>query len=151
MSDHASPPFCLPAAARRRRSVAVFCSAGPRRHPERECCPTAIQRCKSHRSRYLGLDSLGYWGHVSGPNVQESGGNGISDLTDLTNGSPLRGLGQFDSYGESTFDWSNGTPTSSDTDAFTGLQNDGTGLVNGTNVGEGFSFSVPADLMTQEI
>jgi hypothetical protein len=85
------------------------------------------------------------------PNIQESGGNGISDLTDLTNGSPLRGLGQFDSYGESTFDWSNGTPTSSDTDAFTGLQNDGTGLVNGTNVGEGFSFSVPADLMTQEI
>jgi hypothetical protein len=85
------------------------------------------------------------------PNVQEDGGAGISDLTDLTNGSPLRGLGQYGGYGESTFNWSNGTPTPSAANAFTGLQNNGSGLSSGTDIGEGFSFSVPADLLTQEV
>lgn len=83
------------------------------------------------------------------PDVHMSGGSGISILTDITNGDPLRGLGQFDGYGESTFDWSNGTPTASAVGAYTGLQNDGEGHPNGTNVAEGFSLNVAAGPQTR--
>jgi hypothetical protein len=90
------------------------------------------------------------------PTDSMSGGSGISDLSDLTNGSDLRGLGQFGNYGESTFDWTNGTNVPSATGADSGIQNDsgygfdcsalGTG-----SCGEGFSFTVAADTTLEEL
>jgi hypothetical protein len=84
------------------------------------------------------------------PNVRKNGGSGISDLTDITNGNPLRGLGQFGNFGGSFFDWSDGTPTASGTGVSVGLQHNGTGTAN-SNVGEGFSFTVPADTNFRQV
>jgi hypothetical protein len=91
------------------------------------------------------------WGFANGgtstslsPDNRKLGGSGISDLTNISNGNPLRGIGQFGSYGESTFNWSNGTPVLSATGAFTGIQHNGFGQPF-SNIGEGFSFTVPAD------
>jgi hypothetical protein len=98
-----------------------------------------------------GTTDWAVWGFANGgtstslsPDNRKIGGSGISDLTSISNGNPLRGLGQFGSYGESTFNWSNGTPVLSATGAFTGIQHDGFGQPFST-IGEGFSFTVPAD------
>jgi hypothetical protein len=77
-----------------------------------------------------------------------SGGSGISNLTDITVGNPLRTLGQFGGYGESTFDWSNGTPNANGTDVFTGIQNNAEGL---PGTGEGFSFTVAVGTTPEEL
>jgi hypothetical protein len=77
------------------------------------------------------------------PNDRKSGGIGISFLTELSNGNPLRALGQFGSYGETLFSWSDGTPVTSAGSAYTGLQLDGSADIAST-VGEGFSFTVAA-------
>jgi hypothetical protein len=69
---------------------------------------------------------------------------GISNLTNISNGNGLRGLGQFGSYGESTFTWTNGTVTPSASNVTSGLQHD-FGNGNFSVVGEGFSFTVPAN------
>ncbi|MBX9579752.1 MAG: hypothetical protein K2X87_05530, partial [Gemmataceae bacterium] len=91
------------------------------------------------------------WGYADGgtstslaADVRKAGGAGLSGLTDISNGNPLRGLGQFGAYGETTFDWSDGTPVPSEVGAFTGLQHDGqrTGI---SNLGEGFSLTAAAD------
>lgn len=75
------------------------------------------------------------------------GGNSISSLTDISAGSPLRGLGQFGNYGESTFNWSNGTPTLNGTGVATGIQhNNATGKIN-----EGFSYTVNASTTLQRM
>src|SRR5262249_8407530 len=98
-----------------------------------------------------GTQDWAVWGFANGgtrtslsPGVHKNGGAGISSLTNITNGNRLRGLGQFGSYGQSTFNWSDGTPTVSATGAFTGLQHDGEfGTIR--TVGEGFSLTVAAD------
>jgi hypothetical protein len=91
------------------------------------------------------------WGYANGgtstslaPDVRKAGGSGISDLTSLSNGNPLRGLGQFGAYAH-TFDWSDGTSPVTATGAVGGLQHDGEQPPGASNVGEGFSFTVPAD------
>ena len=90
------------------------------------------------------------WGYADGgastslaPDVQELGGTGISDLTSLSNGNPLRGLGQFGGSGLS-FNWSNGTGPATAAGAEGGIQHDGEQSPKANNVGEGFSFTVPA-------
>ena len=102
-----------------------------------------------------GGEDWAVWGYAGGgtstsltPDVQMNGGSGISALTNITNGNGFRGLGQFGNYGESTFDWSNGTPTPAAAGAFTGLQHNGEfGPIS--NVGEGFAFTVPAGTAEQ--
>ena len=99
------------------------------------------------------------WGYSGGgtsislaPDVRKLGGSAISSLTNLTNGTQLRGIGQFGNYGESFFDWSSATLPGSVINAATGLQHytdqADTGI---SGVGEGFSFTVPADTATQEV
>jgi len=98
----------------------------------------------------LGTEDWALWGYGSGgtstslaPNVSMAGGSGISDLTYLDpNSQPLRGLGQFGiNFG---FSWANGDTVASASGAWGGLQaNDEAGP--GLGVGEGFSFTVPAD------
>ncbi len=86
------------------------------------------------------------------PTNSMSGGSGISNLTDYSNGSPLRGLGQFGSYNEALFSWSNGSPTASASNVASGIQ-----LESGYNgssqqaVGEGFSFTVAAGTTLEEL
>ena len=108
------------------------------------------------QSSYNGvnLTSLGdvdwaIWGYASSgtstslsPDESMSGGSGISNLTDIDPGTDdaLRGLGQY--HINHTFNWSNGTSTTSATNAYTGIQHN----VSGTyQTGDGFSFTVPAD------
>jgi Ca2+-binding RTX toxin-like protein len=81
------------------------------------------------------------------PAESMAGGSGISGLTDITNGNPLRGLGQYGVVAHS-FQWSNGTPVSSSTNVAAGLQHNGEGG-SISNVGEGFSFTAPADTATR--
>lgn len=92
-----------------------------------------------------GTEDWAVWGYAQNgtsalfsPHVQKIGGTGISALTNITNGNPLRGLGQF-TEGH-TFSWSNGTPTLSATGAYGGLEHDGEQPPKASNVGEGFSF-----------
>ncbi len=85
------------------------------------------------------------------PDVTKSGGSGISNLTNISNGNPLRGIGQFGQVGgQSTFAWSNGTPTSSASNTSPGIQHDGVGTGIST-LGEGFSLTVPADTTTRTL
>jgi hypothetical protein len=98
----------------------------------------------------LGTEDWSLWGYGSSgtstslaPNVSMAGGSGISSLTYLNpHSQPLRGLGQFGiNFG---FSWANGNTVASASGAWGGLQaNDGSGP--GLGVGEGFSFTVPAD------
>jgi hypothetical protein len=99
------------------------------------------------------------WGYANSgsstslaPNVRKASGSAISSLTNVSNGSALRGLGQFGNYGESTFNWTNGTPTPVASGAFTGLQHysDGTNMAISA-IGEGFSFTVPADTTATQL
>ncbi len=76
------------------------------------------------------------------PDDRKNGGDGISALTDISNGTPLRGLGQFGFFAHS-FDWTDGTPVVSITGALGGLQHF-TSSTGPNPVGEGFSFQVPA-------
>ncbi|MFM7584680.1 MAG: PKD domain-containing protein, partial [Caldilinea sp.] len=73
----------------------------------------------------------------------------ISNLVDISNGNPLRGLGQFGSFSH-TFQWQDGTPTPSDSQVAAGLQhsNDEYGP-NG--LGEGFAVTVPADTTQRRV
>lgn len=98
-----------------------------------------------------GTQDWAVWGYANNgestslsPDVRKTGGAGISNLTSINNGNPLRGLGQFGDYGQSTFDWLDGTPQLTATGAFTGLQHDGGGSGFST-IGEGFEFTVAAD------
>jgi hypothetical protein len=94
-----------------------------------------------------GITQWAVWGQGTSnslaPTDKSLGTNGISNLTNISNGNGLRGLGQFGTYGESTFTWTNGTVTPSASNVTSGLQHD---YGNGgyTPVGEGFSFTVPA-------
>ena len=76
--------------------------------------------------------------------MRKTGAAAISDLTEINpTEAPLRGLGQFPSELPFSFAWSNGSGPASATGAFAGLQHDGTNLA--PTVGDGFSFTVPAD------
>ena len=89
------------------------------------------------------------WGQGSSislsPTDDKSGGTAISDLT-LVGADNLRGLGVFGTYGETTFQWTNGTnsPSASNVDA--GLQHNGT-----VATPEGFSFTVTAATTPEEL
>ena len=104
----------------------------------------------------LGTEDWAVWGYGSGgtstsltPNVSLAGGSGISDLTYLNpNTQPLRGLGQFDV--NFSFSWTNGNTTPVATDVYAGLQ-DNSGTGPGLGVGEGFSFTVPADTTERQV
>lgn len=93
------------------------------------------------------------WGQGSSasltPTDRKLGGSAISALTDINKGDGLRGLGQFGSYGESTFDWTNGTQNTTATNVYSGLQHDP--LTSRDVSGEGFSFTVPASLTMQVV
>jgi hypothetical protein len=103
----------------------------------------------------LGVTDWAVWGYGDGgtstslaPDVTLAGGTGISDLTYIDpNTQPLRGIGQFRvNYG---FSWSNGGTDTAETGAFAGLQSYTSGTGNG--VGEGFSFTVPAGTVEQQL
>ena len=107
-------------------------------------------------SREGNLD-WGVWGFADGgrstslsPDVRKGDGSGISDLVSLSNGNPLRGLGQFGAFGH-TFTWSDGSPTVSAVRTLTGLQHDGEQPPRSSTVGEGFSFIVPADTVARTL
>lgn len=96
------------------------------------------------------------WGFANGgrstsltPDVRKAGGSEISDLVNLNNGNPLRGLGQFGAFAH-TFNWSDGTPRVSAVRALTGLQHDGQQALRLT-VGEGFSFTAAADTVPRTL
>lgn len=98
-----------------------------------------------------GTQDWAVWGYSDGgtsisltPDVRKSGGAGISSLGNISNGNPLRGIGQFGLYGESTFDWTDGNPVASEIGALTGVQHDGQEALFST-IGEGFSLSAIAD------
>jgi hypothetical protein len=80
------------------------------------------------------------------PTNRSSGSTGISNLTGISNGNPLRGLGQFGDYGATTFQWTNGSPTLSASGVFAGIQYN-SAVVSGA--GEGFSFTSIADTQTR--
>jgi hypothetical protein len=97
------------------------------------------------------------WGFADGgqstslaPDVRKGDGSGISDLTSLSNGNPIRGLGQFGAFGH-TFNWSDGIPTVKAVGALTGLQHDGEQPPRASTVGEGFSLIVPADTLPRTL
>ena len=77
------------------------------------------------------------------PDDHKASGTGISPLTDISNGTPLRGLGQFGAFAH-TFAWTDGTPVLAVTGAQGGLQHNSSSAQPNI-VGEGFSLSVPAD------
>jgi hypothetical protein len=68
----------------------------------------------------------------------------ISDLLVLSNGSPLRGVGQFGAFAH-TFQWEDGTPIPSASSVTAGLQHHRQGSSLPTAIGEGFAVTVPAD------
>ncbi|MFM7173538.1 MAG: hypothetical protein ACKO4U_10955, partial [Caldilinea sp.] len=68
----------------------------------------------------------------------------ISDLLVLSNGSPLRGVGQFGAFAH-TFQWEDGTPIPSASSVTAGLQHHRQGSSPPTAIGEGFAVTVPAD------
>jgi hypothetical protein len=88
------------------------------------------------------------WGEGStslSPTDRKLGGTAISNLTPYSNGSLLRAMAPFGHYGESTFAWTNGTPTPDASDATSGIQLDAEyGPGSQAAVGEGFSFTVAA-------
>lgn len=93
-----------------------------------------------------GTQDWAVWGIGSNtsltPNIRKNGGSGISNLSEVNPVYPRRGLGQFGNYGQSTFSWTDGNPTTSASNVFTGLQHNNGGAVS--PVGEGFSFTVTA-------
>jgi hypothetical protein len=104
-----------------------------------------------------GTEDWAIWGYANGgtstslaPDVHMAGGSGISDLSSISNGNPLRAVGDFGSFAH-TFDWSNGTPVPTAIGAQGGIQHDGEQPPMASNIGEGFSFTVPADTMDQTL
>ena len=104
----------------------------------------------------LGAEDWAIWGYAGGghstslaPDVRKSGGTAISALTDINpTSAPLRGLGQFGSQTPFAFSWSNGTSPASANGVYGGLQHDGEPGIETpgeTTLGDGFSFTVPAD------
>jgi len=94
-----------------------------------------------------GITDWAVWGVSNStslsPNDSMSGGTEISDLTNIDpNSVALRALGQFGSYGESTFKWTNGTATQTASSVYTGLQHDGEASDQGTAAGEGFKLTI---------
>lgn len=73
------------------------------------------------------------------PTDQMKGGGGISNLTVIGPSNNLRGLGQFGTYNESTFDWSNGTNATTATNVTSGLQH-----TDSKSLPQGFSFTIAA-------
>jgi hypothetical protein len=109
----------------------------------------ALNRNLSHE----GFTDWAIWGFAAAgtstslaPDVRKSGGTGISSLTDITNGTALRGLGQFGSFAH-TFDWNDGSPVAGAAGATGGLQHFTDPPPS--PVGEGFSFTVPANPQPQ--
>ncbi len=101
-----------------------------------------------------GITQWAVWGQGTStslaPTSNSIGMTGISNLTGFSNGNSLRGLGQYGSYGESTFTWTNGTPTLSASGVASGIQfNNQPGGPSG--VGEGFSFTVPANTIAAQL
>ena len=97
------------------------------------------------------------WGFADGgmstsltPDVSKDNGTGIEDLVNLSNGNPLRGLGQFGPFGH-TFNWSDGSPIVSNVQALTGLQHNGQQAPSALTIGEGFSLSVGADTVPRTL
>jgi hypothetical protein len=83
------------------------------------------------------------------PDDHKTGGTGISALTNISNGTPLRGLGQFGDFAH-TFDWTDGTPVLTASAAEGGLQHNSTNAQPNI-IGEGFSLSVPADTQLRRL
>ena len=83
------------------------------------------------------------------PDDHKTGGTGISALTNISNGTPLRGLGQFGAFAH-TFDWTDGTPVLAATAAKGGLQHNSSNAQPNI-IGEGFSLSVPADTQLRRL
>jgi hypothetical protein len=106
----------------------------------------------------LGTQDWAVWGFANNgtstsltPDVTMNGGAGIGSLTNITNGNPLRGVGQFGRLGgQSSFTWSNGTPTASTSNTSPGIQHDGAGTGIST-IGEGFSLTVAASTTPQTL
>ncbi len=102
-----------------------------------------------------GTTDWAVWGEGSSaslnPSDRKLGGVSISSLTDISQGNPLRGLGQFGIYAESTFAWSNGSPTLSASNVTSGLQHDSNNGPNHNLTAEGFSFTLPALTTLQEV
>jgi len=107
-----------------------------------------------------GNEDWAIWGYANGgtstslaPDVRKAGGSGISNLTsiDTTPNVPLRGLGQFAE--PFTFDWSDGDspPPDPSKPATGGIQHDGEPPTSIDPVGDGFSFTVPADTVTRTL
>jgi hypothetical protein len=107
----------------------------------------------------LGTDDWAVWGYASegtstslAPDVSKAGGTAISTLTnvDAAPTTPLRGIGRFATALPYTFDWSNGTEPGTANDARAGLQHNAEGT-GGSSLGDGFTFSVPADTTTRTL
>ena len=101
-----------------------------------------------------GFQDWAIWGYANGgtstslsPDVRKSGGSAISALIDSDPSfAPLRGLGSFPAGTPFTFDWSNGSGPTTASAVTGGLQHDGDHAATpGPTVGDGFSFTVPAD------
>ncbi len=73
----------------------------------------------------------------------------IGNLIDISNGNPLRGLGQFGGSPH-TFQWQDGTPTLSASGVMAGLQHE-KNLGTPSAVGEGFAVTVPADTTQRRV
>src|SRR5439155_24356037 len=105
----------------------------------------------------LGLQDWAIWGYAGGgtstslaPDVRKSGGSAISNLTDIAaTAAPRRGIGQF--AGPLTFNWSNGSGPTTASAVTAGLQHDGQQPIPVDTVGDGFSFTVPADKTTRTL
>jgi len=103
----------------------------------------------------VNLTSLGdldwaIWGYGTSaslsPYISMSGGDGISNLAEVDSGldDPLRGLGQFNI--NHTFCWTNGTGMENATNIHCGIQQNVNSVkTNPGEIGNGFSFTVPAD------
>jgi len=96
------------------------------------------------------------WGYANSgtstsltPDVRKMGCMEISDLISIDNGNPLRGLGQYGPFAHS-FDWSDGDTVLSESGATGGLQHHGQ-FGTTSVVGEGFSFTLPADQLTRTV
>lgn len=77
------------------------------------------------------------------PTTSKLGGSAISDLTDINPYDiALRGLGQFGDLGQTTFQWTDGTPTASASSVIAGIQHNANG---GTVTGTGFETTFSGD------
>lgn len=101
-----------------------------------------------------GITEWAVWGQGTStslaPTDKSLGMTGISNLTAISNGNPLRALGQYNNYGESTFAWTNGTVSPTASNVFSGIQNLNT-PGSPLGLGEGFYFTVPASTIAGQL